>query len=115
MNEKELFKRFFVCVILFVLCATAVYFIIGTRTNIHHHGNGTDTIRNELKTIRDAQQEEKRTIERTERAITNSIDSVRNSERTNKDITSIERKDGEIISESQSILKRVRERNSSKD
>lgn len=115
--KKEFIKRVFICVLLILLCYFAVYFIIGTRTktNIHHNRNGTDTIRNELRNIKETQREEKRTIERTGQAITNSTESVRNSERTNKEIESIGRKDGEIITECQSILKRVRERNKSEN
>lgn len=108
-DKKEFIKRTFICVLFVLLCYSAVYFIIGTR-NAHDNGYGTDTIRNELRNIKETQREEKRTIERTGQAITNSTESVRNSERTNKEIESIERKDGEIITECQSILKRVRKR-----
>lgn len=115
MNEKEFIKRIIICVFLVLLCAFAVYFIIGTRKDVHNNGHGTDKVRTELRNIEETQREEKRTIERTERAIANSTNAVRNGEQTNKDITEIERKDTEIIGECQSILKRVRERNSSKD
>lgn len=115
MNEKELIKRITVCLLLVLLCAFAVYFIIGTRTNIHDNGYRVNKVRTELRNIETTQREEKRAIERTERAITNSTNAVRNGEQTNKDITEIERKDAEIIDECQSILKRVRERNASKD
>lgn len=110
MNEKEFIKRTFICVLFVLLCYSAVYFIIGTRKDIHNNGYRIDKVRTELGNAQTAQQEEKRTIERTERAITNSTNAVRNGEQTNKDITEIERADAEIITESQSILKRVRER-----
>lgn len=115
MNEKEFIKRITVCVLLVLLCAFAVFFIVGTRKDIHDNGHGVGKVRNELRSIETTQREEKRTIERTERAITNSTNAVRNGEQTNKDITEIERKDAEIIDECQQILKRVRDRNSSKD
>ena len=104
MNEKEFIKRITVCVLLVLLCAFAVFFIVGTRKDIHNNGQGANKVRTEL-----------RNIERTEQAITNSTNAVRNGEQTNKDITEIERKDAEIIAECQSILERVRERATSKD
>ena len=115
MNEKEFIKRIIICVLLVLLCAFAVYFIIGTRKDIHDNGQGVSKVRTELRNIETTQREEKRTIERTERAITRGKERVDESERTNKDITEIERKDAEIIAECQSILKRVRERNKSEN
>lgn len=112
--KKEFIKRIIICVLLVLLCAFAVYFIIGTR-NVHNNGNGANKVRTELTNAQTTQQEEKRTIERTERAITNSTNAVRNGEQTNKDITEIERKDAEIIAECQSTLARIRERATSKD
>lgn len=109
-NEKEIFKRLIACIILCIACIVAVYGILWYGTDIQHHGNGTNAIRNELKTISEAQQEEKRTIERTKRAITNSTNAVKHSERTNKEIENIEREDAEIITECQQILARVRKR-----
>lgn len=115
MNEKEFIKRITVCVLLVLLCAFAVFFIVGTRTNVHDNGYGTNKVRTELGNIEETQQEETRVIDETEKAITNSTNAVRNGKQTNKDITEIERKDTEIITESQSILRRVRERNKSED
>ena len=115
MNEKELIKRTFVCVLFVLLCAFAVFFIVGTRTNVHDNGYGTNKVRTELRNAEETQREEARTITETEKSITRGKERVDESERTNRKITSIERKDAEIIAECQSILKRVRERNSSKD
>lgn len=115
MNEKEFIKRITVCVLLVLLCAFAVFFIVGTRKDIHNNGQGANKVRTELGNIEATQREEKRTIERTEQAITNSTNAVRNGEQTNKDITEIERKDAEIIAECQSTLARIRERATSKD
>ncbi|EFR42984.1 hypothetical protein HMPREF9220_1076 [Dialister micraerophilus UPII 345-E] len=113
MNEKELIKRLVVCLIIILACYFAFAYI-GTR-NVHDNGNGTDTIRNELRSIEKAQREETRVIDETEKAISRSQKGIDESTRTNKEITSIERKDTEIIDECQQILKRVRERNTSKD
>ena len=115
MNEKELIKRTFVCVLFVLLCAFAVFFIVGTRTNVHDNGNGSDKVRNELRNAEETQREETSVIDETEKSITRGKERVDESERTNKEITSIERKDAEIIDDCQSILRRVRERNSSKD
>lgn len=114
MNEKELIKRITVCVLLVLLCVFAVYFIIGTR-NVHDNGNGVGKVRDELTNAQTTQREETRTIDETEKAITRGKERVDESEQTNRKITSIERKDAEIIDDCQSILRRVRERNSSKD
>ena len=124
MNEKELFKRCFVCVILFVLCATAVFYIIGTRTNIHNNGNGTNAARDEFKHIEETQRTERKSlneteksinrginrVEKSETAVTNSQERIESSKQTNREIASVERADAEIIAECEQILARVRKR-----
>ena len=110
MNEKELIKRTFVCVLFVLLCAFAVFFIVGTRTNVHDNRNGSDKVRNELRNAEETQREETSVIDETEKAITRSKERVDESERTNREITSVERKDAEIIDECQQILARVRTR-----
>lgn len=114
MNEKELIKRLVACLIIILACYFAFAYI-STRTNIQNHGNGTNAARDEFKTIRDAQREETRVIDDTAESITRGKERVDESERTNKEITSIERTDGEIIAECQQILKRVRERTTTED
>ena len=109
-DKKEFIKRTFICVLFVLLCYSAVYFIIGTRKDIQNHGHGVNKVRTELGNIKTAQQEETRVINETEKAISRSQKGIDESTRTNKEITSIERKDAEIIAECQSILKRVRER-----
>lgn len=109
-DKKEFIKRITICVLFVLLCYSAVYFIIGTRKDIHNNGNGTDTIRNELRNAETTQREETRAIGETEKAITRSQKGIDESTRTNKEITSIERKDTEIVDECQQILARVRER-----
>lgn len=109
-DKKEFIKRITICVLFVLLCAFAVFFIVGTRKDIQNHGHGVNKVRDELTNAQTAQREETSVIDETEKAITRGKERVDESERTNKEITSIERKDAEIISESQSILKRVRER-----
>lgn len=114
-GKKEFIKRTFICVLFVLLCYSAVYFIIGTRTNIHHNGNGINSVRNELRNTEETQQEETRVIDDTARAITRGKQAVDESTRTNKEIADVERADAEIIDECQSILRRVRERNKSEN
>ena len=114
MNEKELIKRLFVCLIIILACYFAFAYI-GTRKDVHDNGYGANHVRNELRNAEEAQREEKRTIERTERAITRGKQAVDESTRTNKSIEKLERKDAEIIAECQSILARVRKRTATED
>lgn len=115
MNEKELIKRIGICVLLVLLCTFAVFFIVGTRKDIHNNGHGANKVRTELGNIETTQREETRTIDETEKAITRGKERVDESTRTNKSIEKLERTDGEIIDECQSILARIRERATSKD
>lgn len=115
MNEKEFIKRIGICVLLVLLCYFAVFFIVGTRKDIHDNGHGANAVRDEFKHIEETQREETRTINETEKAITRGKERVDDSTRTNKEIADVERADAEIITECQSILKRVRERNKSED
>lgn len=110
MNEKEFIKRIGICVLLVLLCAFAVFFIVGTRKDVHNNGYGTNKVRTELGNIETTQREETRAIDETEKSITRGKERVDESEQTNREITEIERKDAEIIDECQQILKRVRKR-----
>lgn len=117
MNEKikKITIICVICVLFVLLCYSAVYFIIGTRKDIHDNGYRANAVRNELTNAQTAQREETRVIDDTAESIARSQKGIDESERTNREITSVERKDAEIITECQQILKRVRERNSSKD
>lgn len=108
MNEKELIKSLVGCLIIILVCYFAFAYI-GTR-NVHYNGNGTNAARDEFKHIEEAQRTERKSLNETEKSITRSQKGVDDSTRTNKEIADVERADAEIISESQSILKRVRER-----
>lgn len=113
--KKEFIKRIAVCMLLVLLCYSAVYFIIGTRKDVHYNGYGVNKVRAELGNIKETQREEARVIDGTEKAITRGKQAVDESTRTNKEITSIERTDAEIIDDCQSILASVRERNKSEN
>ena len=109
MNEKELIKRLGACLIIILACYFAFAYI-GTRTNVHDNGYGTNKVRTELTNAQTTQREETRVINDTEKAITRGKERVDESTRTNKEIADVERADAEIITECQQILKRVRER-----
>ena len=109
-DKKEFIKRITVCVLLIVLCYFAVFFIVGTRKDVHNNGQGANAVRNELGSIETTQREETRVIDDTAKSITRGKERVDESTRTNREITSIERKDAEIIDECQQILARVRKR-----
>ena len=113
--KKEFIKRIIICVLFVLLCAFAVFFIVGTRTNVHDNGYGTNKVRTELTNAQTTQREETRVINETEKSITRGKERVDESEQTNREITSVERKDAEIITDCQQILARVRKRNKSED
>ena len=79
---------------------------------------GADPVRNELESTSREQQEQAETLDRAGQSIDNSISAVERSQQAiadsqsrNSEIKNAERSDETVIRESQSILKRVRERN----
>ncbi len=115
MNEKEFIKRIGICVLLVLLCAFAVYFIIGTRKDVHNNGQGANAVRNELRNIEETQRTERKSLNETEKSINRGINRVEESKQANREIASVERADAEIIAECQSILARVRKRTATED
>lgn len=112
MNEK-IKKITIICVICVVFCVFAtltVLSLIGTRKDIQNHGHGVNKVRDELTNAQTAQREETSVIDGTAESITRSQKGIDESTRTNKEITSVERTDAEIITECQQILARVRTR-----
>lgn len=105
------YKKEDILVIVFVLAfLISVAFMCTCGKDVYDNRNGIDNVRNELENAQATQREETRTIEDTEKSINRGKERVDESTRTNKEITSVERADAEIIAESQSILARVRER-----
>lgn len=95
----------------------SVIFMCTCGKNVYDNGHGIDNVRNELENATNSQREEasvidetKQSINRSETAITNSEEGIETSQQTNREITSVERTDAEIIDECEQILKRVRER-----
>lgn len=79
---------------------------------------GANPVRNELESTSREQQEQAETLDRAGQSIDNSISAVERSQQAvadsksrNSEIQNAERNDETVIRESQSILKRVRERN----
>lgn len=108
MNE---YKKEDILVIIFILAfLISVIFMCTSRDDVYNNGHGADNVRDELEHAQTTQQEEARTIDETEKAITRGKERIDESTRTNKSIEKLERSDAEIIDECQSILARVRER-----
>ena len=114
MNGK---KEDVLVVVFLIAFLISVAFMCTSRNDVYDNRYGADKVRNELENATNSQREEARTIDetkqsinRSETAITNSEERIETSQQTNREITSVERTDAEIIAESQSILARVRER-----
>ena len=114
---KNGYKEDIVVIIFIISFICAVAFMCTCGKNVYDNRNGIDNVRNELENATNSQREEasvidetKKSINRSETAITNSEERIETSQQTNREITSVERTDAEIIGECQQILKRVRER-----
>lgn len=93
-----------------VVVAIVIWFACAGRTSIHDLRNGADAVRTELAGARTAQQEQADTLRQAGEAAERSAGAIEDSEKTNQEISRIERTDAELISESKSILERVRAR-----
>lgn len=93
-----------------VVVAVILWFICAGRSTVHDLRNGADAIRTELNDARTAQQEQADTLRQAGEAAERSAGAIEDSEKTNQEISRIERTDAELISESKSILERVRAR-----
>lgn len=114
MNDKKETVFMFIFVASFLI---SVWFLCTSRNDVYDNRNGADKVRDELTNATNSQREEasvidetKQSINRSKTAVTNSEERIETSQRTNREITSVERSDAEIIDECQSILARVRER-----
>ena len=117
------YKKEDVLVVVFLIAfLISVAFMCTSRNNVYDNGYGADKVRDELTNAQAAQREEatairetKQSIDRSKAAVTNSEERIEASEQTNREIADTERSDAEIITESQSILARVRERTATED
>lgn len=119
---KNGYKEDIVVIIFIISFICAVIFMCTCRNSVYDNRYGIDNVRNELENATNSQREEataidetKQSINRSETAITNSEERVDDSTKTNREITSVERKDAEIIDECEQILARVRERTATED
>lgn len=86
-----------------VLLVASCWFYFAGRNDVSDIGKRADETRSELESARKEQRDQAAALDRAEGAI-------RDSEERADRVQSLERSDAEIISESQSILDRVRER-----
>ena len=100
MNDKKENMLMFVFIASFLI---SVWFLCTGRSTVHDLRIRADDTGKQLTEIIGKQREERKVIERAERA-------VGHSERLNREIERIDRTDREIIRENQEILRRIRER-----
>lgn len=107
-NQK---RAYFISGLAFaVVVAVILWFVCAGRSTVHDLRNGADAVRTELDGARTAQQEQADTLRQAGEAAERSAGAIEDSEKTNQEISRIERTDAELISESKSILERVRAR-----
>lgn len=100
MNDRKETIVLFVFVVIFI---STVFLLCSGRNAVHdlrERANGTGK---QLETVITEQREERKVVDRTERA-------VRKSERINREIERVERTDRDLIRENQEILRRIRAR-----
>ena len=93
-----------------VVVAIILWFICAGTSTVHDLRNGADAVRTELDNARTAQQRQEDTLRQASEAAERSAGAIEDSEKTNQEISRIERTDAELIRESKSILERVRAR-----
>ena len=87
-----------------------VFFMCAGRNAVHDIRKRAEPIRTELDNAQAAQRREAGAIEQASEATRRSTEAISNSQRATEDIKRMERKDADIITECQSILRTVRER-----
>ena len=100
MNGKKETMLMLIFVVSFLV---SVFFMCAGRSAVHDLRIGADDTGKQLTEIIGKQREERKVIERAERA-------VGHSERLNREVERIERTDRDLIRENQEILRRIRER-----
>lgn len=100
MNDRKETIVLFVFIVVFV---STVFLLCAGRTSVHHLRERAGDTGKQLTEVIGKQREERKVIDRTERAIGHS-------ERLNREVERIERTDRELIKENQEILRRIRER-----
>lgn len=103
-------KYVFLSLAAIFLISTILWFKFAGGSAVHDLRNTADAIRNELESAQDKQREQRKAIEQAGDAANRSAESIEDSQRTATEIKRLERSDAEIISGSEEILQRVRER-----
>lgn len=100
MNDRKETIILFVFVVVFI---AAVFFLCTGRTSVYDLRIRANDTGKQFTEVIGKQREERKVIDRTERA-------VGHSERLNREVKEIERTDRDLIRENQEILRRIRER-----
>ena len=106
-TEKE---KVALCVGAGLLVVVSCWYIFASRNDVSDIGKRADETRSELESAREEQREQAAALDRAENAADRSQSAIRDSEERTYRVQELERSDAEIITESQSILDRVRER-----
>ena len=93
-----------------VLLVAFGWFYFAGRGDVSDIRKRADETRSELASAREEQRDQAAALDRAENAADRSQSAIRDSEERTDRIQELERSDAEIITESQSILDRVRER-----
>ena len=92
-----------------ILCISA-WFASAGRNDVSDIGKRADETRSELESAREEQRDQAAALDRAENAADRSQSAIRDSAERADRVQSLERSDAEIITESQSIIDRVRAR-----
>lgn len=108
-NDENRQKVYIAAALIFILLLSGfVWFFCAGRSDVSDIRRGADTVRNELESAREEQRDQAAALDRAENAASDS-------QRAAGEIQSIERRDADLISGSQSIIDRVRERGTAQD
>lgn len=108
MNENT--KKILTAVAAGVLLVASGWFYFAGRGDVSDIGKRADENRSELESAREEQRDQAAAIDRAENAADRSQSAIRDSAERAYRVQSLERSDAEIITESQSIIDRVRAR-----
>lgn len=99
-----------ICISVAALLAIGVWFYFAGRGDVSNIRDRADTVRSELESAGEEQRDQAAALGRAENAADRSQSAIRDSEERADRVQELERSDAEIITESQSIIDRVRAR-----
>ena len=108
MNENT--KKILTAVAAGVFFVASCWFYFAGRGDVSDIGKRADETRSELESAREEQRDQAAALDRAENAADRSQSAIRDSAERADRVQSLERSDAEIITESQSIIDRVRAR-----